>query len=89
MQHVRPLAWQVQTISNRVHWADVHANIAESIRTVPYLTQDCINFGGNVVVAAMAAGGARSAATRAPVPKSHKFILLSPPPLLNTLRVAS
>ena len=39
MQHVRPLAWQVQTISNRVHCADVHANIAESIRTEPYMMQ--------------------------------------------------
>ena len=71
MQHVRPLAWQVHTISNRVHCADVHANIAESIRTEPYLPQDCISFAGSVLVAAMAAGGARSAATRAPVLRSH------------------
>ena len=45
--------------------------LRNSIRTEPYLPQDCISFAGSVLVAAMAAGGARSAATRAPVPKSH------------------
>ena len=42
MQQVRPLAWHVQIISSHVLCADTHANHVASIRTEPYLTQDCI-----------------------------------------------